>query len=139
MIRRHLERLDSLPLRPTTARLALNAFPEDAAEPSPEFLAACRFAVVADSDPGRLLASTRPGSDADFPMLRRLEVTPWWRSSAGPALECLDRLWRHSVATGQAARRLAAEAGDTDVDRIARAGLLSGLGLWAVAALEPEW
>src|SRR6185437_8636339 len=34
---------------------------------------------------------------------------------------------------------LAREAGEADPSRMARAGLLHGLGRWAVAALEPEW
>jgi signal transduction histidine kinase len=136
-IRRKLERLDRLPLRPTTARLALNAFPEDSAEPSPELLAACRFSAVAESDPGWAVGLTRWGTG--FQALRLLESTSWWSSATGPVLEALNRLWRHSVAVGQATRRLAAEAGVADVERIARAGLLHGLGLWAIGALEPEW
>jgi signal transduction histidine kinase len=38
-----------------------------------------------------------------------------------------------------AARTLANEAGDPDPGRLARAGLLHGLGRWAVAAIEPAW
>ncbi|WP_406696625.1 ATP-binding protein [Singulisphaera sp. Ch08] len=137
VIRRKLERLDGLPLRPATARLALNVFPEDSAEPSPELLASSRFAAVAESDPGWVVALTR--SDATFQAIELLEQSPWWSLASGPAVEALNRLWRHSVAVGQAARRLATEAGEADVERIARAGLLHGLGLWAIAALEPEW
>jgi signal transduction histidine kinase len=51
----------------------------------------------------------------------------------------LQRLWRHSVAVGLAARRLARDAEDRDPDRVARAGLLHNLGLWAAAAVDPEW
>jgi signal transduction histidine kinase len=137
VIRRKLERLDRLPLRPTTARLALNAFPEDSADPSPELLAACRFSAVAESDPGWAVALTRWGPA--FQALRLLESTSWWSSTTGPVLEALNRLWRHAVAVGQATRRLATEAGEADVERIARAGLLHGLGLWAIGALEPDW
>lgn len=139
VIRRKLERLDCLPLRPTTARLVLNAFPEDSAEPSPELLALSRFPAVSESDPGWVLALTRSG--AELEAIGLLETSSWWSATAlsGPAADALNRLWRHSVAVGQAARRLATEIGEPDVDRIARAGLLHGLGLWAVAALEPEW
>jgi HD-like signal output (HDOD) protein len=65
----------------------------------------------------------------------------WWSrvASSGPVAELLGRLWRHSVAIRIAARRLAREAGDPDPDAVARAGQLSGLGYWAVAAVEPEW
>lgn len=139
VIRRALERLDGLPLRPITARLASQAFPDDSDEPAPEFLASSRFAPVAESDPGWALGLARSGSE--FQELALLEASPWWSSAAasGAAIEALNRLWRHAVAVSQAARRLATEAGEADVDRIARAGLLHGLGLWAVAALEPEW
>ena len=43
------------------------------------------------------------------------------------------------MAVSQAARRLAREAGDPEPDQVARAGLLHGLGRWAVAAVDPQW
>ena len=43
------------------------------------------------------------------------------------------------MAVSQAARRLAREADDPESERVARAGLLHGLGLWAVAAVDPDW
>ena len=61
------------------------------------------------------------------------------RGSSGPVSELLNRLWRHSVAVGIVARRLAREAGDPDPEAVARAGQLCGLGWWAVAAVDPEW
>ena len=63
----------------------------------------------------------------------------WWYDTSGEGSDVLNRLWRHAVAVGQAARRLAREAGDPDADRVARAGLLHGIGRWAVAAVDPEW
>src|SRR5262249_3962625 len=42
-------------------------------------------------------------------------------------------------AVSLAARRLAREANDPDPDFLGRVGLFAGLGLWAAAAVEPEW
>src|SRR5262249_45332774 len=66
---------------------------------------------------------------------------PWWPpgASSGPASELLNRLWRHSVAVGIVARRLAREASDPDPEAVARAGQLCGLGSWAVAAVDADW
>ena len=58
--------------------------------------------------------------------------------STGPVAELLADLWRHSVAVGIAARRLAREAGDPDPEAVARAGRLCSLGCWAVAAVDPD-
>jgi signal transduction histidine kinase len=64
----------------------------------------------------------------------------WWSApGSGPVTDAVQKLWRYSVAVGVAARRLAKEAGDPAPDRIAAAGLLHHLGLWAVTAIDPEW
>jgi signal transduction histidine kinase len=62
----------------------------------------------------------------------------WWPFVRGAAGAALERLWKHSVAVSWAARRLAEETGDADAERIGRVGLLHNLGLWAVAAVDPE-
>ena len=63
----------------------------------------------------------------------------WWTELGGARGEALGRHWRHAVAVSQAARRLARECGDPDPEQVARAGLLHGLGRWAVAAVDPQW
>ncbi len=92
-----------------------------------------------DLDPGWVLAGE--GTRSTRSRLSLIAERPWWPpgASAGPVSELLDRLWRHSVAVGIVARRLAREAGDADPEAIARAGQLCSLGCWAVAAIEPEW
>ena len=64
---------------------------------------------------------------------------PWWPATSAAASEALHRLWRHAVAVGLAAWRLAREANDPEPERVADAGLLHGLGRWAAAAIDPAW
>ena len=74
-----------------------------------------------------------------FDALGLIAERPWWPNLGGAVGEALVRHWRHAVAVSQAARRLARDAGDPEPDRVARAGLLHGLGRWAVAAIDPQW
>jgi len=137
-IRRELERLDGLPLRPATARLVLEAALDEEGGPRAEWTPSPRFHAQAGADPGWALAHSRVGwTPTPFEIVQRL---PWWRSSMSDAeSEALQRLWWHGVAVGLAARRLASEASRTDLDRIERAGMLHGLGLWAIASFLPSW
>jgi signal transduction histidine kinase len=94
---------------------------------------------LSDVDPGWVLAehtSPRP-----FDLLGLVADRPWWQAGAlsGQATEPFQRLWRHSVAVSFAVRALAREAGDPSPDQLVRAGLLHGLGRWAVAAVDPQW
>jgi signal transduction histidine kinase len=98
---------------------------------------ALKLQAVSEVDPGWALALSRRSGALD--PLASVADRPWWLTAAGSGLEAITRLWRHSVAVGQAARRLAREAGESDPDRIGRAGLLHGLGRWAVTALDPEF
>lgn len=138
-IRRRLERLEALPLRPTTARLLLGGSSDGVGLPPPEFLSSSRFRTAAETDPGWVLAHARIGS-APRP-LAVVENSAWWARRSGPASDALQRLWRHAVAVAQAAHRLARERGAAEsvVNRVAHAGLLHSLGGWALAAIEPEW
>jgi signal transduction histidine kinase len=70
-----------------------------------------------------------------------LANTPWWppAMTSGPTADLISRLWRNSVAVSVAARWLASDAGDSDPEAVARAGLLCRLGYWAVAAVDAEW
>ncbi len=52
--------------------------------------------------------------------------------AVGPALAAFGRRRDRGA-------RVAREAGDPDPDALARAGQLSDLGYWAVAAVDPEW
>jgi len=95
--------------------------------------------AVCQLDPGWILAHAS-AAGAVSP-LAVIAETPWWPATvaAGPTAEFMERLWRHSVAVGQAARSLAKDANDPDPDAVGRAGLLCRLGCWAVAAIDPEW
>ena len=90
-------------------------------------------------DPGWTLAESRTAGHVE--PLALLADTPWWSATPGStaAGDFIGRLWRYSVAVSVAARSLAREAGDPDPDGVARAGFLSRLGCWAVAAVEPDW
>ena len=124
-LRRRLDRLDGLPLRPCSARRLLAQPGESAAR-------------LAEVDPGWALAESIAGGPVD--PLALIAERPWWPRPSAVATGWLDRLWRHAVAASRAARRLAIEAGDVgrDPDRAARAALLHPLGYWAVAAVDPE-
>jgi signal transduction histidine kinase len=78
-------------------------------------------------------------SGRGFDPLGLIAERAWWPNLAGAPGDALGRLWRHAVAVSQAARRLARDAGDAEHERVARAGLLHGLGRWAVAAIDPQW
>jgi len=133
-VRRKIERLDGLPLRPGTARFVLASLPE---EPDDGPADPARWRPVTDFDPGWVLATARGRGPVD--PLRLVAAGPWWPPASRDAADALTHLWRHSAAVCLAARRLAREANDPDPDRVARAGLLHGLGFWAVAAVEPDW
>ncbi len=136
-IRRRLERLGRLPLRPTSARLILLVVDDDPEGPASGWPESPRLSTARDLDPAWALARSRPSGTID--LLELVAESSWWASTTEAGKEALQRLWRHGVAVSQAARRLAREAGDADPSRIARAGFLHGLGRWAVAALDPEW
>nr|WP_303652704.1 ATP-binding protein [Paludisphaera mucosa] len=93
--------------------------------------------MLPDLDPGWLVAERAKGRGG---VLRALADSPWWPASlaAGPAAEAVQKLWRHAVAASFACRTLAREHGDPDPAGLVRAGLLHGLGRWALAAVDPE-
>ncbi|MDR3622944.1 MAG: HDOD domain-containing protein [Paludisphaera borealis] len=138
-----LQGLSHLPVRPHSARAVMAAVasassgePSDAPAPGVG-VGAARGGL--DLDPGWVLAErTRPGR-AD--PLEIVAETAWWPSTlaTGPCTEAIQRLWRHSVAVALACRSLAREKGDRDPDQLVRAGLLHGIGRWAVAAVDPDW
>jgi signal transduction histidine kinase len=128
-----------LPLRPTTARLLIDAARDDATSGDLVGIGAPKTRTMCELDPGWALAvaSAQPGTS----VLSVLAGRAWWsrRAASGPIAELLGRLWRHSLAVSIAARSFAREASDPDPDIVARAGQLSGLGYWAIAANDPEW
>lgn len=137
-LRRRLDRLDGLPLRPITARSLIGSLPEEPADDDADESPGGQSQFVQDLDPGWVLAG-----GPELPVSEQLRVVderPWWRAAApgSPVSELFDRLWRHSVAVGLGARRLAREAGDPDPRAVARAGQLCTLGWWAVAAVDPD-
>ena len=134
--RRPLERLDGLPLRPVTARWVLDRAAEggDAGAVRPAVTA---WKSEPEIDPGWVLARARASAAVD--PLSIVHDRPWWPSCSRAAVEALTWLWHHALAVGLAALRLAREASDPDPDQVAQAGMLHGLGLWAIAAVEPEW
>lgn len=131
-LRRQIERLDGLPVRPASARLTLDARPDEGGpEPGP-----APAHPATELDPGWALARLREPHPAD--PLAIVAERPWWRPATGAGAEAIGRLWRHAVAVSLAARRLAREANEPDPGLVGRAGLLHRLGLWALAAVDPE-
>jgi signal transduction histidine kinase len=134
-----VERLARLPIRPATARQVLGVFPDELVEPGCLPADWPKTAPIRDLDPGWVLAEVLASDPADPREL--LAALPWWpavSASAGHA-EGLQRLWRHSVAVSIAARWISKESDDPVPDRLIKAGLLHGLGRWAVAAVDPDW
>jgi signal transduction histidine kinase len=135
-LRRALERLDALPMRPGSVRHVLSTFleidPSAPLEPSP-------LPLSTTTDPAWALQLARSVRKPIDP-LAAIADHRWWpvTASTGPVAEALTRLWRHSTAVAFAARRLARDANDPDPESVARAGLLHALGLWALAAVAPE-
>ncbi|WZO96336.1 ATP-binding protein [Isosphaeraceae bacterium EP7] len=128
-----------LPLRPATARLVLARLAESEREPDdhrsePDLVAP----AAAEIDPGWQLAASRLRQSGPLSPAGLVAETTWWPTLDGPAAEAVETLWRHSVAVMLAARRIAREAGDTDPDRVGRAGLLANLGYWSIAADRPD-
>jgi signal transduction histidine kinase len=137
--RRRVVGLDHLPLRPATVRLLVDAMPDEPSDDESEPVESSKARAACGLDPGWVL--TRSMEIGRSGPLALIAQRTWWPRalSSGPAAELMDRLWRHSVAVGIAARGLAREAGDPAPDAVAAAGQLSSLGCWAVAAVEPEW
>ncbi len=138
--RRSLDRLDALPLRPAVARQVFSVLTDDTdpslalGDRSPPALP-----PTTETDPAWALARSRSSGPIDPSSL--LIEHRWWSSTPAPspaAIEALTRLWRHSVAVAFGARRFAREANDPDPESVARAGLLHLVGLWALAAIDPE-
>lgn len=133
--RRQIGRLDGLPLRATTVRQILTALPEEPHELPELFPEAADFSKVGDLDPGWVVDGLRLRATAN--PLQLIADRPWW--PRGSECEALTRLWRHAVAVSITARRLARERDNGDPARMARVGLLHGLGRWVMAALDPGW
>lgn len=134
-LRRALERLEGLPVRAVTARAVLDLAAGPAEDPELP-VAATRSSQSFQTDPG-WAADSRAASGSDG-RLGLIADRPWWRARSPEAAAALEGLWKHAVAASGVARRLALEAGRLDADELARAALLHQLGLWAVAAVEPE-
>jgi signal transduction histidine kinase len=140
-LRSRVERVEHLPIRPTTARHVMSFIGEESADlgPSPSDESISRG--VFEIDPGWLLAQTT--SNAAAAPIQLVADRPWWPSGSitGARAETFQRLWRHSVAVSLAARWLGREANVSaaEIDSLVRAGLVHGLGRWAVAAVDPDW
>ena len=123
-LRRRLLRPLALPVRAETARTLL-AVASGRCEPGDELR---RLTAI---DPGWAWDELTTGRNpAD-----RLSELAWWPLSAR-GVEPLGRLWRHAVASSRAARRMAAEGGRGDIERVGRLALLHRLGEWALAAAD---
>lgn len=135
-----LDGLARLPVRAQTARLAATGDGPaiaGAAEDEPSSPPLAR--ALPDLDPGWLAAESAGRGRADA--LAIAADSPWWPAppADGPEAEALQALWRHSVAAALACRSLARERGDPDPASLIRAGMLHGLGRWAVAAVDLAW
>ncbi|WP_158633345.1 ATP-binding protein [Tautonia sociabilis] len=115
-LRARLERLDGLPLRPSTARSLIFGSPKEAATLDPAWA---------------LLVSARGEDEAR----RLLPDWPHWPPCGPRAAAARDHLWRCSVAAATAARSL---DGDPDPEASSRLALLLPIGLWALAAVDPD-
>ena len=136
-LRRKLERLEGLPLRAASARFISDHRADDPDVTHASAGHPLRRRAPTDVDPGWILAVAR--STVPFNPLSTLAAHPWWAGISRDAGDALTRLWRHTVAVGLASSRLAREADMPSPDRVGRAGMLHGLGLWAVASIDPEW
>ncbi len=132
-------RLERLPLRPLTVRAMTTFIDEGSQSAEPESHDLGKSRALGELDPGWVLLALARGREVN--PLELLASACWWPATlaSGPMGEILDRLWRHSVAVALAARSLARDSGDPDPDEVARAGLLSRLGCWAIAAVDMEW
>ena len=135
--RRRIERLERLPLRPTSSRILLGEIPDEVDDHGPRQLDSARRRSVLEVDPA-WVSNLSSKQVLDNP-LALIVVSPWWQSQSRLVGDALSHLWRHDVAVSLAARRLAREAGDRDPDAVARAALLHGIGRWAAATVDPEW
>jgi signal transduction histidine kinase len=136
ILRRAIERLEALPMRPGSARQVLATFLDDESPSSSE---SSKLPQSTTTDPAWVLETTRRnGTPVDA--LGALGKHAWWpqAGSIGPVGEALTRLWRHSSAVSFAVKKLARDSGDPDPEAVARAGLLHNLGIWALAAVAPE-
>ena len=135
-LRRQLERLDGLPLRPATARAVFDRAVDGAEDQLSRPLVSA-WKAETELDPGWVLARERATGMVDASSV--VSGRPWWPACSRAAADALTQLWRHALAAGLATLRLAREALDPDPEHVARAAVLHGLGLWAVAAVDPEW
>ncbi len=114
-LRRQIERLSGLPLRPATARAFLEGKHDEPQSLDPSW----ELGRALGRDPAEMVAGQ-----------------PWWVASSNAAALTLDRLWRHAAATSLAARKLAEEVHDPTAERLGRVGLLHALGHWVAAATD---
>jgi len=135
-LRRTIERLEGLPMRPTSARQVLAGILDDDPESSSPIP---QLPPSTTTDPAWIIELSRSKGSSPDP-LATLAGHRWWpvSASSGPIATAITRLWRHSTAVSFASRRLARDAGDPDPEAVTRAGLLHSLGLWALAAVSPE-
>lgn len=124
-LRRQIGRLESLPLRPSTARAWV-----DSGEGVSQ---GTTLETIGQLDPGWQIGRARGLSPVEL-----VAASSWWLPTGQPADAVVDRLWRHGVATAMAARKLAEEAGDPTPDRLLRIGLAHALGYWAAAAVDRQ-
>jgi signal transduction histidine kinase len=138
-LRSRLEGLEHLPIRAATARQVMSAATWAGLEAGAPSAETARKPDLCVLDPGWVIGAMTAGDR--FDPLKLVAELPWWSSghAAGARGEAFQRLWRHSVAVSAAARWLGREAGGLACEQLARAGLLHGLGIWAVAAIDPEW
>ncbi len=133
-LRRQIERLDGLPLRPSTVCALLAPSLQELETSRARTSTSLEPAGFYEIDPGWIVAQFRGPVDP----LEVVSQRSWWRAPVESVQASWDHLWRHSVAASRAAVQLATEYGLADPERLGSMALLTHLGLWGLAAVAPE-
>ncbi|MEJ7638059.1 MAG: HDOD domain-containing protein, partial [Singulisphaera sp.] len=134
-LRRAIQRLDGFPLRPVTARLVLDASEDEHQRSGDAGLASPKGGRGSPIDPGWALLE--PGSAGiTSPGTRRRTVLV--AESVGESGRGAAQTLATCGGREPGGRPAGTRGGDPEPERLARAGLLHGLGLWALAAIDPQ-
>ncbi len=133
---RALTLLPGLPLRPATVWAGLKAA-SDPADLLVSGLPEMNLQGCCLSDPGWLLARVSSGPASSD--IQLISERTWWRTRSPEFIRGLDRLARWSGAVAWTMRlRLGLDLSEAKAEEIAQIAWLAPLGLWAMAAVDPQ-